>query len=75
MIKNKTKKVLEILNTLKEAIEYIYLNIDKDYKFMSEISLEAINIIENALNKSKRSDNQIDKLLNIIKKDMYNLHT
>lgn len=75
MIKNKTKKVLEILNTLKEAIEYIYLNIDKDYKFMSEISLEAINIIENALNKSKRSDNQIDRLLNIIKKDMYNLHT
>ena len=66
MIKNKTKKVLEILNTLKEAIEYIYLNIDKDYKFMSEISLEAINIIENALNKSKRSDNQIDRLLNII---------
>lgn len=74
MTKNKREKVLELLNTLKEAINYICLNIDKDYKFMSEISLEAIATVEYELKKSKRSDNSIDKLIELIKKDMYNLH-
>lgn len=71
MIKNKREKVLQLLNTLHEAINYISLNIDKDYKFMSEISLEAINTIEYSLNQSKRSDNRIDKLVKDIKEDIY----
>ena len=47
------------------------INIDKDYKFMSEISLEAINTVEYSLNQSKRSDNRIDKLVKDIKEDIY----
>lgn len=59
---NKKQQIIELLKTLIEGITYIKRNIDKDYTFMSEISLEAINSIINQLNNFKSNDERIVNL-------------
>ncbi len=59
---NKKQQMLELLETLIEGLTYIKNNVDSDYTFMSEISLQAIVSIKNVLNNAKKCDEQLNRL-------------
>ncbi|WP_338562400.1 CDP-glycerol glycerophosphotransferase family protein [Paraclostridium sordellii] len=59
---NKKQQMLELLETLIEGITYIKNNIESDYTFMSEISLQAIISIKNTLNNAKKCDENLNML-------------
>lgn len=61
---SKKLNLIELIKTLIEAIEYIKNNLDKDYRFMIEISIDAIRTIVNEFNSFKTVD---DKLIDLIK--------
>lgn len=70
---SKKQRILEILETLVEAIKYIENNINSDYKFMSELSLQAITSIINVLENSKRVDSKLYKLSKKVYNNVINI--
>ncbi|MEG0181008.1 MAG: CDP-glycerol glycerophosphotransferase family protein [Peptostreptococcaceae bacterium] len=62
MNENKKQQILELLETLIEGISYIKNNINSDYRFMSEISLQAITSIKNVLNNSIKCEPRLSSL-------------
>ncbi len=70
---NKKQQVIELLDTLIEAITYINKNINSDYKFMSEISLQAINSVISVLKNSEKCDVKLYELSNIVHRNIINI--
>lgn len=71
---SKKNKVIELLSTVIEGIEYIKINKESDYNFMSEISLEAINSVINTVNSSRKYDRKLYELIDIARANIYNIN-
>lgn len=71
---NKNQQVIEILETLLEAILYIKNNKNSEYEFMSEISLQGICSVIEELEKSKKCIESIKNVARDIHNNILNIH-
>lgn len=53
------QKILDLMDSLLEATDYIQNNLANDYSFITQVCLEAIDVIENNLRDCKIIDNSI----------------
>lgn len=67
---NMKQQMIELLNTVIDGITYIKTNIESDYKFMSEISLEAIESVMNTVKDSKKYDIKLYGLIDTAKSNI-----
>lgn len=71
---NKKERIIEILSTIIDGIKYIKSNRESDYKFMSEISLEAIISVINEVKSSRKYDRKLYELIYIAKDNINNIN-